>query len=72
MVMGGGKVGVHAAKSLSKKYRVKLIEKDREKCFELVDLLTNVMVMNGDGGELEFLNENGLKEEEGVVAVTVN
>lgn len=72
MVMGGSKVGVHAAKSLSKKYRVKLIEKDHDKCFELADLLPNVLVVNGDGSDVEFLNENGIEEIDAFMAVTGN
>jgi len=72
MVLGGSKVGYHAAKSLSKKYKVKLIEMNREKCFELADQLPNVMVINGDGHEVDFLKENGIDEMDAFIAVTGN
>jgi len=72
MVLGGSKVGFHAAKTLSKKYKVKLLEKDRDKCFELADALRNVMVLNGDGSDVEFLTENGIDEIDVFMAVTGN
>lgn len=72
MVLGGSKVGYHAARSLSKKYKVKLIEQDREKCFELADQLPNVMVLNGDGHDVDFLRENGIDEMDAFMAVTGN
>ena len=34
MVLGGTKVGYHAARRLSKKYRIKLIEAEKGRCFE--------------------------------------
>jgi len=70
MVLGGSRVGMHTAKTLSKKYRVKLIEKNRDKCFELADVLPNVMVVNGDGRDVEFLEESGIGEMDAFVAVT--
>ena len=71
-VLGRRKVGGQGEKSLSKKYRVKLIEKDHDKCFELADLLPNVLVVNGDGSDVEFLNENGIEEIDAFMAVTGN
>ena len=70
MVLGGSRIGLHTAKTLSKKYRVKLIEKDRDKCFELADILPNALVVNGDGRDMEFLQETGIAEMDAFVAVT--
>ncbi len=72
MVLGGSKVGFHTAKRLSRKFKVKLIEKDKEKCFHLADELPNVMVINGDGRDIELLNEEGLKDMDAFIAVTGN
>ncbi|MEO1051801.1 MAG: Trk system potassium transporter TrkA [Bacteroidota bacterium] len=72
MVLGGSKVGLHAAKRLSRKFNVKLIEKDKEKCFELADKLPNVMVINGDGRDVELLEEEGISEMDAFIAVTGN
>jgi len=72
MVLGGSKVGIHAARRLSKKYKVKLIEQDKEKCFELADDLPNVMIINGDCRDVDLLQEEGIAEIDAFIAVTGN
>lgn len=72
MILGGSKVGFHAAKRLSRKYNIKLIEADKEKCFELADELRNVMVINGDGRDVELLEEEGIEQMDAFIAVTGN
>ena len=72
MVLGGSKVGINASKQLSKKYNVKLIEINKEKCFELADMLPNVMVINGDARDVELLEEEGIDETDAFIAVTGN
>ena len=73
MILGGSRVGFHAAKRLSrKKFNVKLIEQDKEKCFELADALKNVMVINGDGRDVELLEAEGIDKMDAFIAVTGN
>ena len=72
MVLGGSKVGVHAARRLSKRYKVKLIEQDKEKCFDLADELPNVMVINGDCRDVDLLQEEEISETDAFIAVTGN
>jgi len=72
MILGGSKVGFHAAKKLSKKFKVKLIEKDKDKAFELADQLPDVMVINGDGRDVELLSEEGIGNVDAFIAVTGN
>lgn len=70
MILGGSRVGFHAAKILSNKYNVKLIEKDSQKCFELADELPDAMVINGDGRNVELLEEESINEMDAFIAVT--
>jgi trk system potassium uptake protein TrkA len=72
MILGGSKVGFHAAKRLSRKFNVKLIESDKDKCFELADQLRNVMVINGDGRDVDLLEEESIEEMDAFIAVTGN
>ncbi len=72
MILGGSKVGFHAAKRLSRKFNVKLIERDKDKCFELADQLRNVMVINGDGRDVDLLEEESIEEMDAFIAVTGN
>jgi trk system potassium uptake protein TrkA len=72
MVLGGSKVGYHAARRLSKKYKVKLIEPDKDRCHELADVLRDTLVIHGDVTNVELLKEEGLEEMDAFIAVTDN
>ena len=70
MILGGGKAGYHTARKLSQDYKVKLIERDKEKCFNLADELPDTLVINGDGRNVELLEEEGLADMDAFVALT--
>ncbi|MFT4736213.1 MAG: trk system potassium uptake protein TrkA [Cyclobacteriaceae bacterium] len=72
MILGGSRVGINTARQLSKKYNIKLIELDKEKCFELADELSDTMIINGDGRDLELLKEEGIDQMDAFIAVTGN
>lgn len=72
MILGASKVGIHTAKLLSKKYNIKLIESDREKCHELVDILPDTMIINGDGRDINLLKEEGIERMDAFIALTEN
>ena len=70
MILGGSRVGFHAAKLLSARYNVKIIERNAQKCFDLADQLPDAMVINGDGRNVELLEEESINEMDAFVAVT--
>ena len=70
MIMGGSRIGVKTAESLSKKYNVKIIELDEKKCFEITDKLENVLVIKGDGRDVELLREEDINDMGIFIAVT--
>ena len=72
MILGGSKVGYHAARRLSRKYRIKLIESEKDRCFDLADELRDTLVINGDITNVELLKEEGLEEMDAFIAVTGN
>lgn len=72
MILGGSTTGVNAAKRLGKKYNIKLIELNKEKCFALADELPDVLVINGDGTKVEILEEEGIRNMDAFIAVTGN
>ncbi|MDO6820001.1 Trk system potassium transporter TrkA [Zobellia sp. 1_MG-2023] len=73
MILGGSKVGFKAARDLCvSKFNVKLIEKDKEKAFDLADDLPNALVINGDGRNVELLEEESLESMDAFIAVTGN
>lgn len=73
MILGGSKVGFKTARDLcANKFNVKLIEKNKEKAFDLADDLPNALVINGDGRNVELLEEESLESMDAFIAVTGN
>ena len=69
MILGGSRVGFHAARLISSRYNIKIIERC-QKCFELADQLPDAMVINGDGRNVELLEEENIQDVDAFVAVT--
>lgn len=72
MILGGNEVGMHTAKKLSLKFNVKLIEADKERCFQLADELRGTLVIHGNGSDVELLEEEGIGQMDAFIAVTDN
>ncbi|MEM6894244.1 MAG: Trk system potassium transporter TrkA [Bacteroidota bacterium] len=73
MILGGSKVGFKTAQDLcTKKFNVKLVEKNKEKAFDIADELPHALVINGDGRNVELLDEESLESMDAFIAVTGN
>ncbi len=73
MILGGSKIGFKTARDLSaSNFNVKLIENNKEVAFELADDLPNVLVINGDGRNVELLEEESISEMDAFISVTGN
>ena len=72
MILGGSKIGQHAASRLSENYNVKLIEKDKEKSFQLANALPKVLVIHGDGRNADIIEGEGIDDMDAFIAVTGN
>lgn len=71
MIMGGGKTGFYLAKRLSDYgASVKVVEKDKGRCFYLSTHLNDVMVLNGDATDLQLLEEENFEGMDAVVTCT--
>ncbi|MGY0398565.1 MAG: Trk system potassium transporter TrkA [Ostreibacterium sp.] len=71
IILGGGPIGSKVAALLRKaKHRVKLIERSRERAEDLADNLLDVIVLEGDGRDADFLMEEGIGEVDAFIAVT--
>ncbi len=72
-IIGGGNVGLKLAKNLEDlKLNLKIIEKDPARCEYLSQELNNTLIINGDGTDLELLNEEDIAASDVVVSVTNN
>jgi trk system potassium uptake protein TrkA len=73
MILGGSSIGQKTARNLCKNnFNVKLIEKNREKATILAEQLNNTLVINGDGRDLELLEEENIRNMDAFIAVTGN
>ncbi|MBL4604385.1 MAG: Trk system potassium transporter TrkA [Flavobacteriaceae bacterium] len=71
MILGGSSIGSKTARNLCKEnFNVKLIEKDRDKSEALAEELNNTLLINGDGRDIELLEEENIREMDAFVAVT--
>lgn len=72
-IIGGGNVGYMLAQSLEDmKIKVKIIEKDYERCEYLAQELSKTLVINGDGTNLKLLDEEEIGSCDVAIAVTNN
>jgi trk system potassium uptake protein TrkA len=72
MIVGGGPLGLHAAKLLQKDYSVTVVEESKEICANLVSKLGNALVVKGNPGDMELLVEENLSKMDVFIALTPN
>lgn len=72
MILGGSKIGYHAARLLSKQYSVKIIEENKQRCRALAEELSDTLIIHGDPRNIELLEEENLNKVDVVIAVTEN
>lgn len=73
MIMGGSRIAVRTAQYVPEYMQVKIIENDLSRCNRLTELLDDkVMIINGDGRDMNLLIEEGIKNTEAFVALTEN
>lgn len=71
MLVGGGGIAYYLANILTTMgIKVKILEKQRERCEELSDLLPKVTMLHADAAEQAVLIEEGLEQTEGFAALT--
>ena len=71
MILGGSSIGFKTARNLCKEnFKVKLVEKKKEKALDIADKLANTLVINGDGRDIELLEEENIRDMDAFIAVT--
>ena len=73
MILGGSSIGSKTARNLCQEnFNVKLIEIKKDKALNLAEELSSTLVINGDGRNLELLEEENIREMDAFIAVTGN
>ncbi len=70
MIIGGGRIGSHAAKQLEHDFNVKLIDIDYARCERLSNYLNKTLLIHGDARDIQLLEEEGIKSMDAFVALT--
>jgi trk system potassium uptake protein TrkA len=71
VLIGGGRVGYHLAQHLREMgIKVKIIEIDEKRCFELSERLDKVNVICGDGTNQDIIREERVYDADAVVTLT--
>lgn len=71
MILGGSSIGQKTARNLCKdNFKVKLVEKDRERASTIAEEQRHTLVINGDGRDLELLEEENIRDMDAFIAVT--
>ena len=71
MIVGGGETSYYLTQMLlAMGMEVTIIEKDKERCSELSELLPKALIIHGDGTERNLLQEEGLEQMQAFVSWT--
>ncbi len=72
MILGGSRIAKHVALYLQKTCEVKLIDSNTKRCEDLAEILESTLIINGDGRNVDLLEQEGIKNMDAFVAVTGN
>ncbi|MCK5856159.1 MAG: Trk system potassium transporter TrkA [Bacteroidales bacterium] len=70
MIVGGGRIGRLAAQRLEGEMNIKLIEINKNRCYNLSDTLNNTLILNGDSRDLALLEDEGISSMDAFISVT--
>lgn len=71
MILGGNRLAYYLAQYLQEEeLEVKIIEKDYEECKKLSAALDGTIILNGDVGDIDLLQDEGISEIDALIALT--
>ena len=70
VVAGGGHIGERLAQTIENRYGVRIIEHNRQRCYELSETLDRTIVLAGDASDRELLLEENIEDTDVFCAVT--
>jgi trk system potassium uptake protein TrkA len=70
LIAGSGNIGTRLAKNLERSYRVKVIEREQDRCRRISEELERTIVLQGDAANEELLIEENVENTDVFCAVT--
>ncbi|MDR0538648.1 MAG: Trk system potassium transporter TrkA [Tannerellaceae bacterium] len=72
-IIGGTRIAIRTCQLLPGNIRIKLIERDREKCHRIAEIVpSNVLTIHGDGRDVDLLIQEGIHDAQAFVGLTDN
>ncbi len=72
MILGGSRIAQKTVERLGDHYNIKVVEIDKERSQKVADRFENVLVIQGDGRNLDLLKEERIDRMDAFIAVTGN
>lgn len=70
LVMGGSRIAIRLARILPESMRMKVIEIDKDRCYQLAEKIPDISIINGDACDTEVLLEEGIQDTDAFIALT--
>ena len=70
LFLGGSRIAQKAIEKIEGQFRIKVIDSNRKRCEYLADRFSDILVINGDGRDIELLKEENLESFDAFVATT--
>ncbi len=73
IIMGGSRIALRTCDYLPSHIRIKVIEINKEKSHRIAEVVpSNVLIINGDGRDLDLLMQEGIKDSQAFIALSEN
>ena len=73
MILGASNIGSKTTRDLCNHgFKIKLIEKSKDKAFDIADAIPDCLVIHGDGRDVDLLDEEQICDMDAFIAVTGN
>ncbi|MDE7443207.1 MAG: Trk system potassium transporter TrkA, partial [Muribaculaceae bacterium] len=70
LIMGGSRIAIRLAAMAEDRYRIKIIEANRERCEHLAERCPNCEIICGDARDTDLMREEGLDQMDAFIALT--
>jgi len=72
MFLGGSRIAQKTIEKLGPHYNIRVIEIDKKRCELLANKFRDILIINGDGRDLNLLKEEGIERMDAFIATTGN
>ncbi len=72
MILGGSRIAIRVASLAGDKYRITILERDRDRCRKLAEKCPDCRIVCADGRDIDTLRDEGLGDMDAFVALTAS